>query len=124
MMYNNIINKIRLNYKYNKKKIILNINKKNELLIKELVKINLIFVIKKNKQYTLFLKYYKNKPLFKNIIYTGGSSNLKFISLKNIKKINHQKNWIFFLNTNLGLINNFEAEKRGVGGIIILKIWN
>jgi ribosomal protein S8 len=123
--YNNIINIIKIGFKYNKKKIILNnINNKEMYLIKLLINVNLIKIIKLNKNYVIFLKYYKNKPIFNNIINMSKTSHLKYVSLKNIKKINLTKDWLFILNTNKGLINNFEAEKNGVGGILILKMWN
>jgi ribosomal protein S8 len=122
---NYIINRIILGFKYKKKKIIINnINKTEIRFLKNLIKLNIINIIKIKKKFIIFFKYFKNKPIFKNIISMNKTSNLKFISLNNIIKINKSKNWIFFINTSKGLINNFEAEKNKVGGVLILKLWN
>lgn len=124
-MFFNCVNIIKLSIKYKKKGFIIHKNNNNMNIIKNFIKINLIkYIFLKNNKIVAFLNYYNNRPVFKNIINLFSYSNKKTISLKNIKKINNKHNWIILISTNKGILNNFEAEKLGVGGLIIAKIWN
>lgn len=124
-MKTNIINLIKLNLIYKKRKFRIKLNKNEFNLIKMLVKINLIKFIRKNKNsYDIYLNYLNNRPLFSNIINTNKSSKLIFISNKKLKYITNKYKILLILNTNKGILTNFEAINLKVGGIIILKLWN
>ena len=124
-MFVNCINLIKICIKHNKKGFIIKKTNKNINVLKAFIKINIIkFIFIKNNTITVYINYKNNKPVFKNIINIFKSSNKKFISLKNLKKINSKHNWIFILSTNKGIINNYEALKLKIGGLIIAKIWN
>lgn len=124
-MFYNCINLIKISTKHKKKGFIINNSKKNINILKAFIKINIIkFINIKNNKIIVYINYKNNKPVFNNIINIFKSSNKKFISLKNLKKISNKHNWVFILSTNKGLINNYEALKLKVGGLIIAKIWN
>ena len=97
--------------------------KKNEInFVKKLIKLNIIkFVVKKNEEFILVLNFLKKDKIIFNLKNLNTVSNLKTVKLKNIKKIN-KKNKILILNTNKGIINNFEAEKKKTGGFLIMYI--
>jgi len=121
----NIINLIKLNLIYKKRKFRIKLNKNEYNLIKMLIKINLIKFIKKNNNtYDIFLNYLNNRPLFNNIKNVYKSSKLIFISNKKLKYITNKYKVILVLNTNKGILTNYEAINLNVGGIIILKLWN
>ena len=121
-MFTNLINKIKTNFIFKKKFLVTKL-KKNEInLLKKLIKLNIIkYIIKKDKKFILILNFLKkNKTIF-NLKNMYTICNLKKLKLKNIKKMNN-KNKILILTSNKGIINNFEAEKKGTGGILIMYI--
>lgn len=90
-------------------------------ILKIFFKLNIIKNIKyydKNN----YIIYLNNKNNYKNIENLYKPSKLLYIKLKDIKKINRKKSNLFYISTNKGLINNFEAEKKNLGGIIIMKL--
>ena len=123
-MFYKILNKIKTHNCAGKKYLITSI-KKNELnLIKTLVKLNIIkFIFKKNNKIVLVINFWKKNKIifkFKNIY---KPSNYKIIKFKNLKKIN-KKNKFLIMTSNNGIVNNFEAEKKKIGGSLIMYIWN
>ena len=124
-MFSNCVNLIKISIKHRKKGFIIHKNKKNLEILKNFLKINIINFVKiKDNKIIVFIKYYNNKPTFKNIINIIKPSNKKFISLKDIKKINNKYNWVLIISTNKGIINNYEAANLNVGGLVLAKIWN
>lgn len=124
-MFYKCINGIKLSILYNKKGFIIENNKNNLDLLKNLIKINIIKFIKiEDKKILVFINYINNKPVFKNIINLFKPGHKMFISLKNLKKISEKHNWILIISTNQGVLNNFEAVKKKTGGVLISKIWN
>jgi len=118
-MFYNILNKIKINNIIKKKILIININKKEINLLKILIKLNIIkYIFKKNNKYILILNFFKKNKLIFNIKNLYKLSNKKFLKNKNIKKIN-KKNKIIIISTNKGIINNFDADKKKLGGIVI-----
>lgn len=118
----NLINLIKLNLIYKKKIIKYKFNKKNINIIKILIILNIIKYVKKNKKiiFIYINNFYKHNYI--NSFYKPSRS----IYLKNsvIKKLTLKKKWIFLLSTNKGVITNFEAVKKKLGGTLILKINN
>lgn len=124
-MFYNCINLIKISIKHKKRGFIINNTKKNINILKVFIKINVIkFINIKNNKIIVYINYKNNKPIFINIINLFKNSNKKFISLKNLKKISLKHNWIFILSTNKGIINNYEALKLNIGGLVLAKIWN
>lgn len=124
-MFYKCINGLKLSIIYNKKGFIVQNNVKNLNLLKVLLKIGIIKFIKvEGKNFVVYINYINNKPIFKNIINMYKPSNKNYISLKNLKKISLKKNWILILSTNKGVMNNFEALNKNLGGLLIAKIWN
>lgn len=121
-MDNNLINLIKLNLIYKKKVIKYKYNKKNTNIIKKLIILNIIKYVKKQKNniYLYINNLYKHNYI--NNLYKP--SRCLFIKSKIIKKLTLKKKWIFLLSTNKGIITNFEALKKKIGGIILLKIKN
>lgn len=124
-MFYKCINGVKLSILYNKKGFIIEKNKNNIELLKNLIKINLIKFIKiENNKIIVYINYINNEPIFKNIVNLFKPGHKMVISLKNLKKISEKHNWILILSTNKGLLNNFEAINQKVGGVLISKIWN
>lgn len=124
-MFYKCLNGVKLSILYNKKGFIVSKNKNNLDLLKTLIKINIIKFIRIDSKYIyVYINYINNKPVFKNITNMFKPGHKMRISLKNLKKISYKYNWILILSTSKGILNNFEAIKEGVGGIIITKIWN
>lgn len=121
----NCINLIKLSIKNNKKGFIIYKNNKNLNVLKAFIKINIINYIQIKKNYIIvFINYVNEKPVYNNIVNVFRPSNKMFITIKEIKKINIKHNWIFLISTNRGIINNNEALKLNVGGLLLVKIWN
>lgn len=121
------INSIKTSIIFNKKGFIVKNNSKNLNLLKAFLKINIIKFIKMNKnnnELLVYINYLNAKPVFKNVVNLFRSSNKKFLSLKELKHISYKSNFIIILSTNKGILNNFEAIKFNVGGLVIAEIWN
>jgi len=117
-----LINLIKLNLIYKKKILKYNFKKKNINFIKILITLNIIKYIKKNNNIIYihlnnFVKYNFLKNLYK-------PSKKIFLKNKIIKKLTLKKKWIFLLSTNKGVLTNFEAIKKNLGGVILIKINN
>jgi ribosomal protein S8 len=121
-MFFKTLNKIKINNIIKKKILLINI-KKNELsFLKKLIKLNIIkYIFKKNNKYILILNFFKKNKLVFNIKNLYKPSNNIILKKTNISKIN-KKNKILLLTSNKGIINNYEAEKKKTGGIIIAYI--
>ena len=119
-MFVNLINKIKINFLIKKKFLITKLNKNEIILLKKLIKLNIIkFIIKKDKKFILILNFLKKNKIIFNLKNLYKISNLNSLKLKNIKKINN-KNKILILTCNKGVIDNFEAERKKTGGFIIM----
>jgi ribosomal protein S8 len=122
-MFYKIINTIKINYILKKKNLKIKLNKKDLQILKIFLKLNIIKLIKKNNNvFNISFQYINNDVVFNNIKNLNKPSKPVIVNLKQILEINKKKNHILFLSTNKGLINNFEAEKYKIGGIIILQI--
>ena len=121
-MKHELINLIKLNLIYKKKIIKYKHNKKDTNIIKIFIILNIIKYIKKtdNNTYIYLNNFYKHN-LLTNLYKPSRSIFLKNII---IKKLTFKKKWIFLLSTNKGIMTNFEATKKKLGGILILKINN
>lgn len=121
-MFFKLINLIKINILNKKNKIILKNLKINKNLLKILIKLNIIkYIILKNNNIIIYLNFFKkNKSIFK-LKNTFKKTSLKIIKYKNLKKIN-KKNNILILSTNKGLITNYDAMKKKIGGLIILHL--
>ena len=124
-MFYKCTNSLKLAIIYNKKGFIIQNNKNNINFFKSFIKLGIIKFIKIEKIYIkVYINYINNKPIFKNITNLYKPGRKMYVSLKNLKKINDKHNWIIILSTNQGIMNNFEAVKKKIGGVIIAKIWN
>jgi len=122
-MFFKIINLLKMNYHFKKKNIKIKLNKKEMQILNIFLQLNIIKLIKNQKNiYNIYFQYINNEQIFKNIKNMYKPSKPFFINLKQIIKINKKNNFIFFLSTNKGIINNFEAEKYKIGGVLILQI--
>jgi len=121
-MFFETLNKIKINNNIKKKNLIININNNELNFLKKLIKLNIIkYIYKYNNKHLLILNFFKKNKLIFNIKNLYKSSNNKIIKYRNIKIIN-KKNKILLLTSNKGIINNYEAEKKKTGGIIITYI--
>jgi ribosomal protein S8 len=123
-MFFRTLNRIKINNIIKKKILLININKNELNFLKKLIKLNIIKYIFKNKNnYIIVLNFFKKNKLIFNLKNLYKPCNNKILKNKNINKIN-KKNKILLLSSNEGIINNYEAEKKKIGGIIIVYIWN
>lgn len=125
-MFYKIINLIKINYILKKKKLKIKLNKRDFSILKIFLKLNIIKLIKHNNKnkniFTISFQYINGEIIFKNIKNLNKPSKPLLMNLKQILEINKKKNHILYLSTNKGLINNFEAEKYKIGGVVILQI--
>lgn len=123
-MFFKIINTIKINYLLKKKNLKIKLNKKDISILKIFLKLNIIKLIKHNSNnvFEISFQYINNDIIFKNIKNLNKPSKPTILNLKQILEVNKKKNHILFLSTNKGLINNFEAEKYKIGGVLILQI--
>lgn len=124
-MFYKCINLIKLTILHNKEGFIIVNNKKNIEVLKIFIKLNIIKFIKiDGKRIIVWINYINGKPIFKNIVNLYKPGHIYTISLKNLKKVSYNHNWILILSTNKGLMNNFEALRNNVSGVLVAKIWN
>lgn len=125
-MFHKTINMIKLNYILKRRCVKLTLNKNDMKIIKILLQLNIISMVKKNwntkNSYTVFFKYLKGEPVFNSILNLYKPSKPVFIGLKELCTINKKKIKIFILSTNKGLITNFDAEQKKLGGVLVLSI--
>lgn len=121
-MFFKTLNKIKINNIIKKKILIIDKNKNELNFLKKLIKLNIIkYVFSKNNKYILILNFFKKNKLIFNLKNLYKPSHNKIIGNKVINKIN-KKNKLFLLTSNKGIINNYEAEKKKTGGLIITYI--
>ena len=125
-MFYKTINMVKLNYFLKKKYVKLILNKNDMKIIKIFMQLNIISMVKKNWKhknlYTIYFKYLKGEPVFGNINNLYKPSKPVSINLKELYKINKKKTHIFIMSTNKGLITNFNAEQKKLGGLLIFSI--
>jgi small subunit ribosomal protein S8 len=69
-------------------------------------------------QTTIMLRYSYNKPTLKGLKIISTPSHSKYLTLKDISKIQDRKN-ILFLSTNRGLLTGVECKKNKIGGTLL-----
>jgi ribosomal protein S8 len=118
-MFFKLINEIKVNNIIKNKKIFIKINKNELNFLKKLLKLNIIkFIFKKNDKYIIILNFFKKNKLIFKIQNMYKPSALKILKKKNIKYIN-KKNKFIIISSSKGIIHNYEAEKKKIGGLII-----
>ena len=120
-MFYKIINLIKLHYKLKNKILKTKLYKSDFIILNILLKLNIIKNIKKAENNYYYISLNDNSN-YNNITNLYKPSKIKTINLKTIKKINRKKTNIFYISTNYGVINNFEAEKKKIGGILIMSV--
>lgn len=122
-MFYKLINNIKISIIYKKKLIRLNLNKKELILIKILIKLNIIKFIKhyKNNKFDIIINQNNNFKNIKNLFKPGQKIS---ISKNELQKITSKNNLILILSTNKGILTNFEALKKKTSGFLIMKISN
>jgi ribosomal protein S8 len=118
------MNIIKINLLLKKKIVKLKLNKYQLKLIKSLIKINIIKFVKKksNSNFIIYLNYLNEKPIFQNIINIYKPSKPILVSFKLLKNMTNKHKIILILNTNKGLLTNFEAIQLKIGGQLLLKL--
>lgn len=117
-----LINLIKLNLIYKKKILKYKIKKSNINIIKILITLNIIkYVKKENKHVYIYINNFIKHNFLKNLY---KPSKKMFLKNEIIKKLTIKKKWIFLVSTNKGILTNFEAVKKNLGGIMLLKINN
>lgn len=117
-----LINLIKLNLIYKKKVLKYKIKKSNINIIKILITLNIIkYVKKENKHVYIYINNFIKHNFLKNLY---KPSKKMFLKNEIIKKLTIKKKWIFLVSTNKGVLTNFEAVKKNLGGIMLLKINN
>jgi hypothetical protein len=94
-MFQQITNLIKINSFYKQKMFKAKLNKNDLNLLKIFIKINIVKFVKKQKNsniYIIYLNYFNENIIFKNIINMYKPSQLKYASLKNLKETVKKKN--------------------------------
>lgn len=122
-MFYKLINLIKINLKYKKKFFLYKASKKELIIIKILIKYNIIkFVQKMQKNnFIIFLNYKNNNNIFE-ITNLYRPSLKKIININEINEVTKKKNSIFILSSSKGILTNIEALTKKVGGILILRL--
>lgn len=69
-------------------------------------------------QTAIMLRYSYNKPALKTLKIISTPSYSKYLTLKDISKIQDRKN-ILFLSTNRGLLTGLQCKKNKIGGTLL-----
>ena len=106
-----------------KEKIVMPFNKLSLELIKCLYKEGFIqsFNIKtfsKQQKITVFLRFFYNKGLLKDLKIISTPAFICYLTLQDIYKLNNKKSVMFF-STNKGILTNFECKKQQCGGSLL-----
>jgi small subunit ribosomal protein S8 len=64
------------------------------------------------------LKYFDNETIFSSLCIVSTPSNTRFLSIKDICRINSKKN-LFIFSTNKGLLTLTECKKQHLGGVLL-----
>ena len=72
-------------------------------------------------QTIITLRYSYNKPALKSLKIISTPSHSKYLTLKDISKIQDRKN-ILFLSTNRGLLTGIECKKNKIGGTLLFML--
>src|SRR5688572_24250820 len=125
-MFFKLINLLKINFLYKKKKFKKNINKTELKFCKKLIELNIIKYIKHNKKnnFIIYLNYFNGKPLYSNLKNLYRKNKIIYINYKFLKKYTFKNNYILILSTNKGIFTNFDIIKKKIGGLLILKISN
>jgi len=108
----------------NKEKIVVNYYFKNIALLKILYKEGFIqsFKIKSdinsNLFFTIILRSYQNKAIFKNLKLISTPSLSRYFTFKDLIKLN-DKRFTFFLSTDKGVLTILECKKQKLGGKLL-----
>ena len=122
-MFFTVINKIKLHLKLKNKFLKTKLIKSDFKLLKIFLKLNIINGVKHaSKTKNLYIIHINNECAFNNFQNLYRPSKPVKITLKSIIKINKKNTKLFIISTNKGLLNNIEAEKEKVGGILVLNI--
>jgi len=74
--------------------------------------------LKKQLQISITLRYFYNKPIFKNLKIVSKPSYVKYLKLKDLCKIVDKKS-VLFLSTNKGLLTSLDCKKHQIGGTLL-----
>ena len=76
--------------------------------------------LKHEKQFniTIFLRYFYNKPIFHKLKIVSTPSYSKYLTFKDLSKIQDKKN-VLFLSTNKGFLTGLDCKKNKIGGTLL-----
>ena len=77
-----------------------------------------VFNNEKQFQTTIMLRYSYNKPALNTLRIISTPSHSKYLTLKDISKVQDRKN-ILFLSTNKGLLTGLQCKKNKIGGTLL-----
>ena len=67
------------------------------------------------------LRYFNNKPIFKNLRIVSTPSRLNYLNIKDLSKISNKK-IVLILSTNKGLLTSLECKKHKIGGKLLFAL--
>ena len=67
------------------------------------------------------LRYFNNKPIFKNLKIVSTPSRLNYLNIKDLSKISNKK-IVLILSTNKGLLTSLECKKHKIGGKLLFAL--
>jgi small subunit ribosomal protein S8 len=66
----------------------------------------------------ILLRFFFNKPVFKNLKIISKPSNTKIVPFKHLARISNKK-FVLFISTNQGVLTLEDCKKRGLGGSVL-----
>lgn len=120
----NLINIIKIGYLSRKFYVKAHLKEQNVRFIKFLYKQGLIkkYMVKDG-SLLIFLRYVNNEPLFKNFVFISKKGYRRYITLKELKKLNQVSGTnTLILSTSVGYLTNVEAFRLKIGGELLYKI--
>ena len=76
------------------------------------------FLLDKNYQIKVVLRFFYNKPIISNLKIISTPSFNKYLKFKDLCKLSDKKNVLFF-STSKGLLTSFDCKKQRVGGTLL-----
>lgn len=81
-----------------------------------------IHTFNNNKYITVFFKYYRNTPMFRNILAFSRKNSKQILSNKDIARLFFKTQGLFVISTTKGILLMPDAYYQGLGGILLAKI--
>ena len=119
----NFFSSVKLGYNHTRNGVLVQKNRSTILVAKKMYDLGFVrgFSLNTIKVYKmfLFLKYYKNSPLFYHLKYVCSASKLKSVKVRKIKERHCHGNVLTLFSTTQGLCTSIECVVLNQGGVLL-----